>query len=258
MKICFVSDLHIDIGSQPKIEWPEADILVITGDTANSLGGVQKLFKSIAGRYQHVLYVSGNHEHYSNSPQNRTVAETEAKLAAIVAEAGGIYLPTVDHVQIGDLYFVGRNGWYSMDYDGRLNINEVKWRENMNDNRWIGFDKIHQPMPWELAKTHAADFDRIMGDIIARDPSARIVAMTHTAPTLETLSSLPEHACMNDFYVNMNMQTVIDNHSTNIMVWAHGHTHYRQDKRVQGIEFIVNPRGYPYENPNWEPVVIDY
>jgi predicted phosphodiesterase len=257
MKICFVSDCHIDLFSPPKIEWPEAEVLLITGDTANYLGGVEKLLHWVRGKYEHVLYVDGNHENYSNAPQKRTVEETELRLRDICGDQA-VYLPLMDYHKIGDIYFVGRNGWYSMDYDGLLEANLKRWNLEMNDNEWVGFGKIAQPMPWELARQHADDFKRIMGDIVLADPAARIIAMTHTAPTLESLSTDPKHMLDNPFYVNMYMEEVIDKFNENIIVWTHGHTHYRQDKRISGIEFIVNPRGYVGQNKNWEPVVIDY
>ncbi len=39
-----------------------------------------------------------------------------------------------------------------------------------------------------------------------------------------------------------------------IAVWHHGHTHYRQHKTVNNVPVIINPRGYPGENPDWKPL----
>jgi Icc-related predicted phosphoesterase len=262
MKICFVSDLHCDVGSQPSIQWPEADVLVIAGDTANSIGEVDKFLRKLVKKniFEHIFFVDGNHEHYSNGPQGRSLGETLNRIEAL-APANTTCLSLTDAVSHGGLYFVGRNGWYSMDASGDPMSNRTRWRERMNDNRWIGFDKIIdgevQPQPWELAELHAREIEDMIDKVVEQDSVARFVVVTHTAPTRATLSTRTEHLLDNAFYANLYMEKVIAKHCERIAVWAHGHTHYRQDKVVDGVYVIVNPRGYPGENSSWEPIVLD-
>lgn len=258
MKICFVSDLHQDIGHQPLIKWPEADVLVVAGDTANSLGEVVKFFQKLQRKspYPHVLTVDGNHEHYSNAPTERTVEETRSRLVELLPPSV-TFLPAHDSVKIGDLHFVGRNGWYSFDYAGDPIANRAIWREEMNDCKWIGFDKLLQPPPWELAEQDAMIVTAEIASIIAREPDAKIIVITHTAPHRDLINSDPRFLRTNAFYVNTWMQRVLEDFGSNIVLWQYGHTHFRTEKMINGVYCIANPRGYPSENPSWEPIVID-
>lgn len=257
MKICFVSDLHCDVGSQPSIRWPEADVLVVAGDVANSIGEVEKFFRKLsrAQSYEHIVYVDGNHEHYSNAPQDRTIMQTLARLAELVPDV--VMLPLIPHIKIGSHYFIGRNGWYSMDAAGDPVANQQRWRERMNDNKWIGFDKLGIAMPWDRAKEDAEIVSERIRQVREADPEARFIIVTHTAPTRETLSQRPEHLLDNAFYANLHMEKVLEDHGSRIDYWVHGHTHYRQMKQFGSTTMIVNPRGYPSENPSWEPIVIE-
>jgi Icc-related predicted phosphoesterase len=259
MKICFASDLHTDIssnGGQPPIRWPEADVLVIAGDTSNSIGEVEKFFHKNRGwPFAEVLFVDGNHEHYSNAPQGRSLAETNARLEAGMPE-GVHFLPTKGAVKIGEYYFVGRNGWYSFDSSGDPIVNRMIWREEMNDDRWIGFQR-EEKQPWELADLHASEMRQIIDDTIASDPDAKFVMVTHTAPHRQMVSMEPRFMRTNPFYINTRMEQVMTDFADRIAVWAHGHTHHRNEKTLNGVYVIANPRGYPGENPSWEPVVID-
>lgn len=256
-RICFVSDLHTDMGSQPGIQWPEADVLVIAGDTANSIGEVQKFVQKNQKRwsFDELLFVDGNHEHYSNAPQGRTILDTIGRIGELVPEL--TMLPLVDYHKVGNLYFIGRNGWYSVDAAGDPEANKIRWREVMNDNRWVGFDQLNIAPPWERAITDAGIVAHRIQSVLHDDPSAKFVIVTHTAPCRETLSQLPQHLLDNSFYANLHMERVMERYRSCIVAWCHGHTHYRQEKLVHGIPVIVNPRGYPGENPSWEPVVYD-
>ena len=258
MKICFVSDLHVDFPNQPLIKWPDADVLVVAGDTANSLGAVYNFFKKNSKRwsYPHVLMVDGNHSHYSNAGRGRTVQQTLDKLTAELPDYV-TFLPARGAVRVGDLYFVGRNGWYSFDLHGTLEKNQEIWRDCMNDDRWIGFSAVPQAQPWELAAHHARQVDSAVQRAVEQDPQARFVVVTHTAPDGRLVSQRPEDEATNPFYVNLHMRQVVERWAPRIAAWAHGHTHHRYMRQLDGVEFVCNPRGYPGENPRWEPVVLD-
>jgi Icc-related predicted phosphoesterase len=263
MKICFVSDLHADIGSQPSIQWPDADVLIIAGDTANSLGEIDNFFRKNSRKwtFPDVVTVDGNHEHYSNAPQRRTVAQTNDRLAELLPQ-GVHFLPSMGAVKIGDYYFIGRNSWYSFDSSGDPINNRAIWRQEMNDDKWIGFYKLDedqnfQPQPWELAERHAFEIRQLIVDTIEADPAAMFVVVTHTAPHREMLIQRPEYLRTNPFYVNTRMEQVMTDFSERIVVWAHGHTHHRSEKTLNDVYVVANPRGYPGENRGWEPVVIN-
>lgn len=256
IRVVCASDLHVDF-AQPRIEWPDGDVLIIAGDVANTIGDAVKHIGRAAKHYRYVVYVDGNHESYSNAPQERTIEQTIGRLIALLPSnvaVLGHHRPTVE---IEGVHFVGCNGWYSADCVGDVEANKTAWADVMNDQKWIGFGAIEQRMPWD----HALDDARLMRDVIGSiDDGKPIVAITHTAPhrdmVLWTHHDL-EWDASNAFYVNSHMSKIMEDYGNRITMWVHGHTHYRQDKMINGIYCLANPRGYPSQNPNWEPVVIE-
>ena len=45
-----------------------------------------------------------------------------------------------------------------------------------------------------------------------------------------------------------NMDTFIQDNKTKIKCWIYGHTHTASCSSIDGIPFLCNPIGYPYEN----------
>jgi hypothetical protein len=261
MNICYASDLHADHNQLP-IEWPDADVLVIGGDTANSIGNVLKVARKAAKKFAHVVLVDGNHEHYSNAPQGRTVEATIASLATQLPENVHMLGHHRPRVTIDGVHFIGCNGWYSFDAMGDPIENRTIWRETMNDNRWIGFDAIEQTPPWDRAVNDAALMERTLREIADEEDgqvASPIVAVTHTAPHREMVAwrTSPVWNRSNSFYVNLHMEKVLVSPlGQRVTHWYNGHTHHRKDHMVGSVYCICNPRGYPGENPGWEPVVI--
>lgn len=259
MRLCVASDLHCDIPGQPKIIWPEADALIVAGDTANSIGEVAKCYRRIAAResFPKAFVVDGNHEHYSNAPQGRTVDETMERLRSHMPR-GFQFLPHLGMEQLDHhLFAVGACGWYSFDMHGEVSDNEDAWQRLMNDDRWIGFTKIEQIGPRLRAARDATRIARKMEEMVLEDPEARFVVVTHTVPHRELVHKHPKFHVTNPFYVNCFMESVAADHASRIALWIYGHTHFRGERVLDGVRYLANPRGYPRENPTWEPVVVE-
>jgi predicted phosphodiesterase len=62
------------------------DVLVLAGDItmARHYSNLESVFKPLARKYRHILYVSGNHEYYKSSPKE--VARNLAKLTKQLPE----------------------------------------------------------------------------------------------------------------------------------------------------------------------------
>lgn len=258
MRLCLVSDLHVDIGQQPEIELPEAEVLCVAGDIANSAAGVLRFLNDVQGKYEHTLFVDGNHEHYFNRTNEVTVEANCQQLENIAETFGVTFLSAENYaLKVGDLYFVGRNGWYSFDWAGDPEHNKLIWPEEIQDQRFVGFAEIEQPQPWDLALQHAAEINSMVAHCVADDGDARIVVMSHTAPHRDLVASKPQFLRSNPFFVNTHFDRILEQYPKNIVLWQYGHTHFRTEKMINGIYCVANPRGYPTENPSWEPVVID-
>lgn len=263
MKICFVSDLHVD-HNQPPVEWPEADVLVIAGDTANTIGNVLKTVTRLARQYSQVVLVDGNHEGYSNAPQGRTVEDTIEGIRRQLPDNAHLLGHHEPKILLdgpnGPVWFVGCNGWYSFDMVGDPIENRALWKNFMNDNRWIGFETIEQSQPWDRAEKDAEMMHQALRDIAAEGIDTPIVCVTHTAPHRDMVmwkNEMSWDRC-NSFYVNSHMQKVLESpEGQRVTFWQNGHTHHRMEKMIGKVYCFTNPRGYPRENPNWQPITLD-
>lgn len=231
-----VSDLHLD-HPQPKTEYDKLEkFVVIAGDCGNGLVGL-KFLNKLKNKGFDIFAIDGNHEHYSNSTQGRDLEETEAQFYA------GLYQPNVYPVAEG-LTVLGVNGWYYVD-------DERQWLGWMNDGRYAGNaqqvnNKADRHVEWLDAKLSSLE--------------GKAVVVTHTAPCQETLNPVYDGHFSNDWYYNPRMGEVMSKHADKILVWNHGHTHAAADKIVGGVRVVCNPRGYPGENAEWEPlsVTVEY
>lgn len=260
MKIAIVSDLHVDFYIN-LVKWRKfpADVLVIAGDISNSPERTIRLLKEVSPHYEHIVFVDGNHEHYSNLTHGRT---TEMNIHRIkeLCEAEGFtnvtFLPTASLISINDYDFIGVNGWYSMDAMGDPDTNISFWQEYMHDDERCNITATGNS-PRLMAARDAAKLTRRLE--LTRAAGRKAFIVTHTAPLRESLvwKISPVWNRANSFYMSSFLGQVLEENTDIIPYWVHGHTHYAKMYKHLNTEVIINPRGYPSENTKWTPVVLD-
>lgn len=233
-KFSLISDMHVDF-PQPRTPYDQLeDFVVVAGDTSNGLLGL-KFLQKLKRKGHDVFAVDGNHEHYSNINQGRSAAQTEDQF----------YLGLDQHnhrVLDNGLLIVGFNGWYSVH-------DESLWTGCMNDGLYSGLMAAEVN---DLALEQAYHVSALLK--IHRLPA---IIVTHTAPCLDTLNPRFEGHFSNEWYWNPHMREVLSQNRDQILAWCHGHTHAANEKLVDGVHVICNPRGYPGENPGWFPRTVE-
>jgi Icc-related predicted phosphoesterase len=225
MEYSLVSDLHADFHGG--FTAPLKELVIVAGDTANSIGKSCKLLDAMRARGHKVFAIPGNHEHY--------IGLHDLQQAERVFETMGYGNP---RLFIGDGFnIIGVNGWY------RIN-DEEHWRGYMRDQRYLTAEDVN-----EAAQEQAAFVD----DHLSAS-NVPCIVVTHTAPCMETLDPRFEGSDGNDYFWNPYMRPLLAKHADKIAVWHHGHTHNGTDQIVDGVRIITNPRGYPGENPTWQPI----
>lgn len=227
-----ISDMHLD---HPQIKTPYdklEDNVIVAGDTMNGLGGLKFLDK-LRNKGFRVFAVDGNHEHYANVSQGRGISQTTERFQE-------------DHpsrIDIdGNLSVLLINGWYVVP-------DPSAWMKYMNDGRYVEERNAHAVVN-EFALSSAI----WLRDQMSED--RKFIVVTHTSPCIETLDPRFEDHWANVFYYNPHMFDVMRDLKDKILVWNHGHTHQSQDRIVEGVRVVCNPRGYPRENPEWQPKTI--
>lgn len=260
-----VSDFHVEMnrGVFEKIDgvtkvtasydWKSEkknDILVMAGDTGNTINNTMNTIKEASEYYDRILFVDGNHEHYQKT---RYVTDNMKLLAEFADLSRGkiIFLDTKNsYYKDGDTLYIGCNGWYNFSYgDGNFMAQRAAWGMYSNDSRCILFPKT----PEDMAAEQADQLKRLVLTAQNDDRIKSIVVVTHTVPVKDGLGVDPYGDSvwnmLNGAYGNSYMQNVIKaDTKEKIKVWVFGHTHYKKDFREGHIRFISNPRGYSGEN----------
>lgn len=233
MKFTLMSDLHADF-PQPRIPY---DLLeenvVIAGDTTNGLECLA-FFNKLRRKGHTVYAVDGNHEHYRNASQDRSIAETTARFREENPRYHDLPVP-----------IAMTNGWYPVRH-------EAIWNNFQNDCRMC---RTTGEEVTNLAETEYIYLKQYLQSW--KDHQRKGIVVTHTAPCEETLNPKFEGHFSNDWYWNPLMRSLLRDFSEQILVWCHGHTHEAAEKVVEGVRVICNPRGYPGENPKWRPITIE-
>lgn len=237
IKFSLMSDLHADF-PQPSMDYRRLEKhVLIAGDTTNGLECLRFLGNKLRDKKGHtVLACPGNHEHYANINSGRDIIETECRFR----EEFPSYVESNDFPPV-----ILKTGWYQVS-------DEELWKNSMNDSKRMCVDADTMN---RLAKRDA--------DIIEtwlawwRDIQVRGIVVTHMAPCEETLDPKYQGAFSNEWYWNPHLRELIREYGDQILCWCHGHTHAAADKVVDGVRVICNPRGYPGENPHWEPKNIE-
>lgn len=247
MNIQLVSDLHLNFGD---LTLPGGDLLIMAGDIFEASDW--RKMASIAVRYdrfcneeltkyQKVLYVFGNHEHYGGD-YSKTAITIGDNLPPHVTLLENSY------VELEGTRYWGATMWTNMNRNNPLAINaahsglndfsHIKWKRKVTQANHHSY-WTSDFSPQATSQIHRDSLKSLHKSLL--DPIPHFV-ITHHAPT--HLSIPPEYAnsTINHCYYSDLSNTMLDH--PHINVWVHGHTHNHSDYLVGNTRVVCNPRGY--------------
>lgn len=256
MKVRVLSDLHIDVGGHVSPPDLGEDLVVLAGDIAEGLEGLEWAVKAFPR--PRIIVVPGNHEFYGHDVE-AFVGEYRDAAEALAPER--IRMLDRNAMVIDGVRFIGATLWTDFalygSAPGALEAVFTQSRKVMVDYRRIRVTdsgakrlltpedtiRLHQPARQYLALA------------LASGEPAKTVVVTHHAPHRGSLAprwadDLTSAGFVSDLSVLMGRAAV----------WIHGHTHTSFDYKANGTRVICNPRGYcsrdglRCENPdfNWD------
>lgn len=267
MKICYGSDLHLEFGP---LNFPdqEGDVLVLAGDICvaadvkkypfytdrdySNPNGISRLaavdaylelFERAVERFDSVIYVMGNHEHY-NGKFNQTYHLLTRELAKISNTK--IHLLEDEVFEFDDrVVFIGSTLW--TDFKGHDPFLLWSARNMMNDYKTITYneprtDYYRKLRPEDVLRAHmkSRGFLQMM---LERYHDRECVVVTHHAPS--PLSIHPRFQAFQDqnhlYYTDFS-ELMLER--DNLKLWFHGHVHNQFDYTIGGTKVLCNPRGY--------------
>jgi predicted phosphodiesterase len=230
MKLQIMSDLHFEMHADGgaelirELDPTGVDVLVLAGDItmARHYEDLASVFKPLARKYRHILYVPGNHEYYKSSPK-----EVARNLAKLTKELPGVVIPENDTVVIAGQRFIAGTMWFRADPTAEPN------KRFMHD-----FSLIQDFEPWVYEQNAA--FVKVLATHLEADD----VVITHHLPAFDSVPARFARSAMNAFFV-CDMASQVSEHQPKL--WIHGHSHDRCDYVLGKTRVVANPLGYPNE-----------
>jgi Icc-related predicted phosphoesterase len=231
MKICLISDLHLDHCEYYE-DMPDADCLLIAGDIAN--GGLhtlylykqQMFFDKCRKHFDENWYnIQGNHEFYNE--------DWDMALDPYTVELND------------DIVLIAATLWSGED--SRLAYNML------NDSLYI------ENFTWEKMYDRHKEHLNYIEDELKKYVGKKTIVMTHHAPHR---NSIHERFWRNPATIEMNAAffTPLDHIFESDYapdIWVHGHVHNSFDYVVNNTRVLCNPRGYCNEFGRRENVEFD-
>ena len=251
-----VSDLHIEhwdpkfkhiqqndddyVVNYPFKVTPFSDILVVAGDVVDNIDDAIKYLNELSKNYTYILFVDGNHEHYSIYPKLITDNEIDAKFKENNNKK--LVFLTKNPFMYDGHVFVGCNGWWDFN-DSQFFMN--KSVKKYSDYFGLTLDEA-KSLVKSIYKTGHEQIKNLETIIkkYEKDKSVKsITIVTHSVP-LKKYTSYNYPCEMNTHYSKLLKYSKIKH-------WIFGHTHstfhdfdYSDENN---IKYICNPRG----RPNW-------
>ena len=236
MKILTYSDLHFEFGS----DWlpPRditGDVMILAGDII-TLKSYSMLERFLKGWDKPVLYVTGNHEYYTQRPMSEENSNFKKWL--------NINYPNVallldEDISIGGIHFFGGTMW--TDFNGGDSAAMAVAQHQMNDFRLIRTDQNEKLTPANTIELHQRFVDRLTA-WFEKDLTGPRVVISHHAPVINPNTRYRNSPLMPGFN-SLDMVPVIEKYQP--ALWVYGHTHECDDQLIGRTRIISNQLGYP-------------
>jgi Icc-related predicted phosphoesterase len=290
MKIAICSDIHLEFGPISLKNTKKAEVLILSGDICvakdildrdpyetrfdDKSSKIHKFFQECCARFKHVIYISGNHEHYHGD-----FAETFKIFRERLGYLINLHILDKESVLINNIMFIGGTLWTDMNKEDPITLSHMKgmmndFRTVKNSNRMVsrkvmkykkdengqyvseikdgvnvmieeGFkfeESISTFSPEDAVEDHKKMLDYLKVMLEGKHDQ-KFVVVGHHAPT--KLSTHPRYAdelIMNGGYSSDLSEFILDH--PQIKLWTHGHTHEEFDYLIGTTRIVCNPRGY--------------
>lgn len=245
MKLHIASDLHLDGNRKQLPELPGGDVLVLAGDLCET----RKLWDEQLQRwcvwqlqkYNHVVLVLGNHEHYGGKLQ-QSKQELQQLLPpnCIVLENQTL---VIDGVR-----FLGCTLWTDMDRENPVTIWDAKqWMNDYRQITWNMGTEYRKLRPLDTIQLHKYSKHWLEHEL--QDNNMTSVVVTHHAPSPLSVHPRYHGDNLNGAYYSCLDQLILDHQP---QLWIHGHMHDPSDYHIDTTRVVCNPRGYPGERASWQ------
>lgn len=240
MKLRLVSDLHTE--HRPwNYQFQGEDVVLIAGDSVNGVADVCQDFHAVLATIPvPVVMTLGNHEFYCG---NESVVKNSRRMVNTFSDLAHVHVLNAAAWTYNGITFCGCPLYTDFMAAGVEEAPYVKlaWR-SMSDNRRC-------PSAGDEYLVLAQTQRQFIAETVATAVHP-VVVMTHWVPSLRLTAAAYVHEPVQ---FNATYVCACDEifNPAKIVLWHFGHSHKYQNRYIDGVHFIANPRGYPGENQRW-------
>lgn len=271
MRFTLISDVHVDsnLWDWSMLQYCDPTIpMVVVGDISNDVFETSHWIKRLRSMFPKVIWVAGNHCFYNLGfhqtrvynreweaqwPYPRNVAEIYDHYARW-SVAHDVHFLHRASVVVDGVQFVGVTGWHNFDADPQFRFEDQvqAWQDHMMDAQYINWSTTPA---WKGVMEAAQADAAYVKQAIDQNELPKVI-ISHHIPHRDLVKVTTNHTwnLLNGSFLNTDLESCV-NHS--VKTWCFGHTHFRFDQDIQGVRYVNNARGYPRENPSWQPVEIE-
>jgi len=249
MKIQYVSDLHLEFREDFKNLFTfSGDILLLCGDIC--VIAEKKFYnmfidfiKYISPKYKYIVHVPGNHEYYTNGKNIITMIKVNTMLKKIEKLITNYKFLNCNTFTINNnnkkkITFIGATLWTHIPKQYGEEI-----EKGMNDYLYI-YKKPDELINYKYINRLHNKHKKYIINEIENNKNDKIVLMTHHKPIFDNI-----HKNTISYAYEVPLQDCI---SINVSLAVFGHTHEHYDKTINGVRYVSNALGYPYQHTNFD------
>lgn len=255
----YASDLHINhyvkwIPNQQKWEartrafvedvvkrskHPLSTVLILAGDFSEWNCQSFWLIDEFSKHYEHVFYVTGNHDMYLLSKEQRKKYKNDSlnrliELKSLTDSIGNVTCLNGRLVEYEGKRIAGHSLWYEP-------ITEMDWdfyRTISKDSEYIVTSTPFDEETWKLVEVPLHLYQQAMNWYASLADVEIDLMVTHVPPKHPAIENNPhkKNACY-----DANIEKLI------AKKWVCGHQHFQDVFEMEGVSFYVNSFGYPDE-----------
>lgn len=235
-KVQILSDLHLSKSSFEIVQ-TDAQVLVLAGDVADSgdFTLLSELVKPVIARGVTVLWVLGNHEHYTGSME-----VTLRRFRRLAREIGVILLHN-RQVVVHGVRFVGTTLWTDLALHGINSIPLAKASAAALVGDYTRIQKHNRPLLGEDTIKHHQRALRYLRRRLAECFEGNTVVVTHHSPHPNSIAEEYKDNLFATYFASDLTDMLVTN---DIAAWIHGHTHDVHDYYVGATRVLCNARGH--------------
>ena len=251
--IQIVSDLHLEFReiNFTNLIIPSAPILCLLGDicacgTIKDFNIFKKFIEYISKKFMYVIHVPGNHEYYTMGNNNIKISDTipgiDKKIKVFFKQFKNVFFLNNNNITVKlnnkKYVFIGSTLWSNINKSDRKEVQGL-----MNDYSYIYMPDKNTPNG--VRKYNIDDMS-----IIHKSSVRYIKKNIDNIKSGETCILLTHHKPVRDKPLSDKLSQAYETDLSGIIIKkpvklaAHGHTHVKYDKVVNGVRVVSNPKGY--------------